>query len=134
MAQSSKTLSGPVSVISTVLLTAMAFRSFLRMNYWWNHANPVFAIGNGIVAFITGSVALVYILPLFASKSGFITGLVSRDSPLLPTAVGLVLAAAGGYGMLFLVDEEFVVIEWAFYMAVLGAGVYILRRTFSVED
>jgi len=104
------------------------------MNYWWNHANPVFAIGNGIVAFITGSVALVYILPLFASKSGFITGLVSRDSPLLPTAVGLVLAAAGGYGMLFLVDEEFVVIEWAFYMAVLGAGVYILRRTFSVED
>jgi hypothetical protein len=133
MAQSNKPLSGPVSVIATVMLTVMAIRSFIMMKYWWDHSNPPFAISSGISAFITGSIALTFVLS-FASEAGSLTRLVSRDSPLLPTTVGLVLAAAGIYGMLVLIDDEYVAFEWPFYAAVFGAGVYILRRTFSVGD
>jgi high-affinity K+ transport system ATPase subunit B len=104
------------------------------MNYWWAHSNPPFAISSGISAFITGSIALTFILSFFASEAGSITRLVSRDSPLLPTTVGLVLAAAGIYGMLVLIDDEYVAFEWPFYAAVFAAGIYILRRTFTVED
>jgi hypothetical protein len=134
MAQSAKPLSGPLSAISTVSLTAIAFRSFARMDYWWDHSNPVLALGNAVATFITGSMALAFIVSSFASKAGFITRLVSRDSPLVPTIVGLVLAVAGAYGMLVMVDAENVAIEWTFYGAVLAAGIFILRRTFSVEE
>ena len=91
-------------------------------------------MGNGVSAFISGSIALTYILSFFASEAASITRLVSRDSPLLPTTVGLLLVAAGVYGMLVLIDEEYVAFEWPFYAAVFGAGVYILRRTFTVGD
>jgi hypothetical protein len=131
---SNKPLSKPMAVISTMLLSVMTIRSFIRMNFWWGHSNPPFAIGSGISALITGSIALTFILSFFASEAGFITRFVSRESPLLPTTVGLVLAAAGIYGMLVLIDEEYVAFEWPFYAAVFGAGVYVLRRTFSVED
>jgi hypothetical protein len=40
----------------------------------------------------------------------------------------------GAYGMLVLVNAENVVIDWAFFGALLGTGLYVLKRTFSVEE
>ena len=80
---------------------------------------------------------LVFAIPIVSSKNppklGLISRLCSRESPLLPTAVGLILSIAGAYGMLALVNEQNFVIDWIFFGAVLGTGLYILKRTFSVD-
>jgi hypothetical protein len=51
----------------------------------------------------------------------------------LPTIVGLLLLATDVYGLIVLTDEH-VEIEWTFYGAVAGTGLYILKRTFYVGD
>jgi hypothetical protein len=104
------------------------------MTYWWDHSNPVFAIWQGTAVAFGGFFALALGASLFSFKGGFIGRLCSRDSPFLPTAVGLTLSIAGAYGMLVLVNEENVVINWTFFGALLGTGLYVLKRTFSVED
>ena len=135
-----KTMSGPVTIVSTLMLLAIALRSFFRMTYWWDHANPVFAIGQGAVATLTAFLALAFGASLFPSKEGSIhkEGAMSRfysqDSPFLPTAVGLILSITGAYGMLVLVNEENEVTYLTFFGALLGIGLYVLKRTFSVED
>ena len=58
----------------------------------------------------------------------------SQDSPFLPTAVGLILSITGAYGILVLVNEENEVAYLTFFGALLGIGLYVLKRTFSVED
>jgi len=134
MEKPKKTLSGPLTVISILLLLSIAFRSFLRMIYWSDHSNPVFAIWQGTAAALSGFFALAFAMSLFDSKDGFISRFCSKDSPFLPTAAGLVLSIAGAYGMLVLVNEENVVFDWTFFGALLGTGLYVLKRTFSVED
>lgn len=134
MGKPKKTLSGPVTAICILLLLAVAFRSFLSMTYWWDHSNPVFAIWRGTVAGLCAFFALAFGMSLFTSKDGVIGRFCSQDSPFLPTAVGLILSIAGAYGMLVLVNEGNVVIDWAFFGSLLGIGLYILKRTFSVED
>jgi hypothetical protein len=144
MEKPKKTLSGPVTVISIVLLLSIAFRSFLRMIYWWDHSNPIFAIWQGTAAALGAFFALAFALSLFdkgtfgeaklSSKDGFISRFCSQDSPFLPTAVGLLLSMTGAYGMLVLVNEENVVFDWTFFGALLGTGLYVLKRTFFVED
>jgi hypothetical protein len=129
-----KPLSGPVTAIIILLLLSVALRSFLRMTYWWDHSNAGFAIWQGTAAGLSAFFALAYGISLFASKDGVIGRFCSQDSPFLPTAVGLLLSIAGLYGMLFLVNEENVVIDWTFFGALLGTGLYILKRTFSVVD
>ena len=133
MEKPKKTLSGPITVISILLLLAIAFRSSLRMIYWWDHSNPVFAIWQGSAAGLSAFFALAFAMSLFSAKDGVIARFCSQDSPFLPTAVGLMLSIAGAYGMLVLVNEENVVIDWAFFGALLGTGLYVLKRTFSVE-
>lgn len=134
MERPKKTQSGPVIAITVLLLLAVALRSFLRMIYWWDHSNPAFAIWQGTAAGLSAFFALAYGMSLFASKDGVIGRFCSQDSPMLPTAVGLILSIAGAYGMLVLVNEENVVIDWAFFGALLGTGLYVLKRTFSVAD
>jgi hypothetical protein len=134
MEEPKKTLSGPVTAICVLLLLAVAFRSFLRMNYWWDHSNPVFAIWAGTVAGLSAFFALAFGMSLLASKDGVIGRFCSQDSPFLPTMVGLMLSIAGAYGMLVLVNEENVVVDWTFFGALLGTGLYVLKRTFSVDD
>ena len=133
MEKPKKALSGPVTVVSILLLLAIAFRSALRMIYWWDHSNPVFAIWQGTAAGLCAFFALAFSMSLFSARDGVIARFCSQDSPLLPTAVGLIISIVGAYGMLVLVNEENVVIDWAFFGALLGAGLYILKRTFSVE-
>ena len=128
-----KALSGPVTAISIVLLLAIAFRSFTRMIYWWDHSNPAYAIGQGTSAAVCAFVALAFAMSLFTSKGG-ISRFSSQDSPFLPTAVGLLLSIGGAYGMLVLVTEENFYFDWTFFGALLGTGLYVLKRTFSVED
>jgi hypothetical protein len=45
----------------------------------------------------------------------------------------LLLSIAGAYGMLVLVNEQNVLFDWTFFGALLGAGLYVLKRTFSVD-
>jgi len=104
------------------------------MNYWWDHSNPVFAIWQGTVTGLSAFFALAFGMALLSSKDGVIGRFCSQDSPFLPTMVGLILSIAGAYGMLVLVDEENVVVDWTFYGALLGTGLYVLKRTFSVEE
>jgi hypothetical protein len=134
MEKPKKTLSGPVTIICILLLLAVASRSFLRMTYWWDHSNPVFAIWQGTAAGLGVFFALAFGVSLFSSKGGVIGRFCSQDSPFLPTAVGLILSIAGAYGMLVLVNEGNVVVDWTFFGALLGTGLYVLKRTFSVED
>ena len=134
MEKPKKTLSGPVAVTSTLLLFAVAARYFYRMTYWWDHSNPVFAIWYGTAGGLFAFCAVGLAVSLFTSKDGVIGRLYSQNSPFLPIAVGLSLSIAGGYGMLVLVNAENVVIDWAFFGALLGTGLYVLKRTFSVEE
>ena len=134
MEKPKKTLSGPVTAISILLLLSIAFRSCLRMIYWSDHSNPVYAIWQGTAAALCAFFALAFAMSLFNSKDGVISRFCSQDSPFLPTSVGLLLSIAGAYGMLVLVNEENVVFDWAFFGALLGTGLYVLKRTFSVED
>jgi hypothetical protein len=129
-----KTLSGPVTAISILLLLSIAFRSFLRMIYWRDHANPAYAMWQGTAAALGAFFALAFAISLFKSKDGVISRFFSQGSPFLSTAVGLLLSVAGAYGMLVLVNEENVVFDWTFFGALLGTGLYVLKRTFSVED
>jgi hypothetical protein len=112
------------------------------MSYWWDHSNPVFAIWHGTVALFSALFALAFGLSFMDSKDGLIglskDGVIarfcSRESPFLPTVVGLMLSIAGAYGMLALVTEKYFVLDWTFFGALLGAGLYVLKRTFSMEE
>jgi hypothetical protein len=134
MEKPKKTLSRPVTITCILLLLAVASRSFLRMTYLWDHSNPVFAIWQGTAVAFGAFFAVALGMSLFSFKGGVIGRFCSQDSPLLPTAVGLMLSIAGAYGMLVLVNEENVVIDWTFFGALLGTGIYVLKRTFTVED
>ena len=133
-------MSKPMRVTAALLLGAIAFRSVVRTNFWWDHGNPVFALSNGIGAFITGWLAIGYLMSVVYSESSdrskdtFMARFVSSESPVMPTLVGLILCAAGAYGMLVLVTEENFYVDWGFFGALLAAGIYILRRTFSVGE
>ena len=133
-------MSRPITIVSVLLLMAIAFRSFLRMTYWWGHSNPVFAVWQGAVAGVCAFLALGFGASLFSSeggaisKEGAIGRFFSQESPLLPTAVGLILSITGAYGVLVLVNEENVVFDWGFFGALFGTGLYVLKRTFSVQD
>jgi hypothetical protein len=108
------------------------------MRYWWDHSNTVFVIWQGAIAGIATLFALAFGASFFRSKDSGTGGIFGRffsqDSPLIPTAAGLMLSMAGAYGMLFLVTEDNVEIDWGFFGALLGCGIYVLKRTFSMED
>jgi hypothetical protein len=108
------------------------------MRYWWDHSNTVFVIWQGTIAGIATLFALAFGASFFRSKDSGTGGIFGRffsqDSPLIPTAAGLMLSMAGAYGMLFLVTEDNVEIDWGFFGALLGCGIYVLKRTFSMED
>jgi hypothetical protein len=64
------------------------------------------------------------------SASLSLSGFFDRQSALLPTALGVVLLGAGGYGLLVLANYQG--LDWVVYAAAAGAGLYVLKRTFSV--
>jgi hypothetical protein len=54
-----------------------------------------------------------------------------QESPALPVILGLALLGGGGYGLLVL--SNYSGIDWLVYVALVGAGVYVLKRTFGVQ-
>lgn len=134
---SNRPLSKRMLGIVAISMTAIALRCVVRMNYWLDHRNPIFALSNAFTALVTGLIAMTYVvalLPSVSSQDSWLTRLVSRDSPVLPTTVGLILAAVGAYGMLDLVTQENFYFDWTFFGLVLAAGIYVLRRTFAVGE
>jgi hypothetical protein len=55
-----------------------------------------------------------------------------RESALLPMTTGLVLLAAGGYGLL--VASNYQGPDWMLYSGLLLTGLLVLKRTFSTSD
>jgi hypothetical protein len=53
-----------------------------------------------------------------------------QESPALPVILGLALLGSGGYGLLVL--SNYSGIDWMAYVALAGAGAYVLKRTFAV--
>jgi hypothetical protein len=53
-----------------------------------------------------------------------------QESPALPVILGLALLGSGGYGLLVL--SNYTGIDWMVYVALAGAGAYVLKRTFAV--
>ncbi len=53
-----------------------------------------------------------------------------QESPALPVILGLALLGGGGYGLLVL--SNYSGIDWMVYVALAGAGIYVLKRTFAV--
>jgi len=53
-----------------------------------------------------------------------------QESPALPVILGLALLGSGGYGLLVL--SNYAGIDWMVYVALAGAGAYVLKRTFAV--
>jgi hypothetical protein len=53
-----------------------------------------------------------------------------QESPALPVILGMALLGGGGYGLL--VRSNYSGIDWMVYVALAGAGVYVLKRTFAV--
>jgi hypothetical protein len=139
METTKKRMSKPVTAVSAILLLIMAFRLILGMMYWWDHSNPFFVLWQGAIAAVCLFLALGFGGSLFLSEretvshESAIGRFCSQESPVLPTAVGLTLSIAGGYGMLVLVTEENVAIDWSFFGALLGTGLYVLKRTFLEE-
>jgi hypothetical protein len=54
-----------------------------------------------------------------------------QESPALPVILGLALLGGGGYGLL--VVSNYAGIDWMAYVALAGAGIYVLKRTFAVS-
>jgi hypothetical protein len=116
-----------------VLSGALAVRGLAAALYWRDHGNPIFAFEYAVAASVMGLIAVSFAYSFVASEAGVFDRFVSQDSPVLPTVVGLLLLAAGLYGLIVLTDQH-VEIEWTLYGAVAGTGIYILKRTFFVGD
>jgi hypothetical protein len=63
-------------------------------------------------------------------SDGPIARFFDQESPALPVILGLALLGGGGYGLLVL--SNYSGIDWIVYVALAGAGVYVLKRTFAV--
>jgi hypothetical protein len=55
-----------------------------------------------------------------------------QESPVLPVTLGLALLGGGGYGLLVL--SNYTGMDWIFYCAVAGTGVFVLKRTFASPE
>jgi hypothetical protein len=54
-----------------------------------------------------------------------------QESPALPVILGLALLGSGGYGLL--VVSNYTGIDWVVYGVLVGAGAYVLKRTFTTS-
>ena len=107
--------------------------------YLANHPEYVVQwLGTVLLAGVTIAVGLAFygemvptrVTQTAASPIGPMTRFFDQRSPLLPTALGLALSGGGAYGLLVLSNYQSA--DWVLYAAVAGAGIWVLKRRFSV--
>ena len=124
-------------LIIAILAAAQAYKSVYWLVFYIHRKKPLLAIANWGTAIICSAITLGIVLGLltsFEQRSRVLSRFFDLGSGWWPATFGLVILAAGAYGLLVsanYVDDNY---NWLFYGAEGGIGFLILKRTFTMDD